>query len=98
MGISQIRLAIKEGYRKKCSSPGRGPVDDELHAITECSLMAAERFELYKKMSNIYPRFGDLNCQQKFVRLMCPVSAAECKLVNRFIGKTFEKRKYLDEN
>ena len=86
------------GPRIAIGSPGRGPVDDELHAITACSLMAAERFVLYQKMSNIYPRFGDLNCQQKFVRLMCPVSAAECKLINRFIGKTFEKRKFLEEN
>ena len=59
--------------------------------------MAAERSELYQKMSNINPRFGNLICQQKFVRLMCPVRASECKLVNRFIGKTFEKRKYLYE-
>ena len=91
------RFCGPPGPRIAIGSPGRGPVDDELHAITGCSLMAAERFELYQKMSNINPRFGNLNCQQKFVRLMCPVNASECKLVNRFIGKTFEKRKYLDE-
>ena len=79
-------------------SSSRGPVDDEQHAITVCSLMAAERTELYKEMSNINPSFQSLTCQDKFVRLMCPVNPVECKLISRFISKTFAKRNNLDEN
>ena len=77
--------------------PGRGPVDDEHHAITECSLMAAERAVLYQEMADIDPRFMSLSCLQKFVRLMCPVGPLECKLVNRFISNTFNRRKHIDE-
>ena len=49
------RFCGPPGPRIAIGSPGRGPVDDELHAITACSLMAAERSELYQQMSNINP-------------------------------------------
>ena len=91
------RFCGPPGPRIAIGSPGRGPVDDELHAITACSLMAAERSELYQQMSNINPRFGDLNCQQKFVRLMCPICPSESKYINKFISITFKKRQLLDE-
>ena len=59
--------------------------------------MAADRTVLYKEITQINPMFMSLNCQQKFVRLMCPVSPVECKLISRFISKTFDRRKHIDE-
>ena len=75
-----------------------GPIDDELHAITDCQFMASERAILYGKMSDICPHFKTLDCQSKFLRLLCPISPIECKLINRFISDTFNKRKALDES
>ena len=39
-----------------------------------------------------------LSCQEKFVRLLCPVNPVGGKIVNRFLSSIFAKRKYLDEN
>jgi hypothetical protein len=93
----KCRFCGPPGPRVPIGNPGRGPVDDEQHAITECCLMAADRTVLYKEITQINPMFTSLNCQQKFVRLMCPVSPVECKLVSRFISKTFDRRKHIDE-
>ena len=93
----KCRFCGPQGPRVPIGSAGRGPVDDEHHAITECSLMANERAVLYQEMANINPRFMSLSCPQKFVRFMCPVCPVECKLVNRFISNTFNRRKHLDE-
>ena len=73
-------------------------MDDEEHAITVCGLMAEERAAMYREMSDMCPVFVSLNCQEKFVRLMCPVNPTEGKLANRFICKTFAKRKFIDES
>ena len=59
--------------------------------------MAADRTVLYKEITQINPLFMFLNCQQKFVRLMCPVSPVECKLISRFISTAFDRRKTIDE-
>jgi hypothetical protein len=79
-------------------SLGRGPVDEEQHAITVCGLMAEEREQMYREMSDIHPIFVSLSCQEKFVRFLCPVSPVVGKIVNRFLSKTFAKRKYIEEN
>ena len=92
------RFCGPPGPRVAIGSPGRGPCDDEQHAITVCSLMADEREQFYRDMSVSCPAFQSLTCQEKFVRLMCPVNATESKLVNRFISKTFLKRNFIDEN
>ena len=92
------RFCGPPGPRVPIGCADRGPVDDEQHAMTVCSFMAAERAELYSEMSQSNPLFQSLNCHEKFVRLMCPVIPIECKLVSRFINKTFTQRKYWDEN
>ena len=92
------RFCGPPGPRVAIGCPGRGPIDDEQHAITACSLLEAERSDLFKEMSSINPAFQLLSSQQKFVRLLCPVSPTETKNINRFISKTFYKRKLLDEN
>ena len=92
------RFCGPPGPRAANGSLGRGPIDDELHAITDCQFMAAERIILYEKMSDICPSFKTLDCQSKFVRLLCPTSPPDCKLINRFISNTFNKRKMLDES
>ena len=76
------RFCGPPGPRVPIGSSGRGPVDDEQHAMTVCSLLVAERAELYREMSNINPSFQSLTCQDKFVRLMCPVNPIECKLIS----------------
>ena len=91
------RFCGPPGPRVAIGSPGRGPVDDEQHAITTCSLMAEERELMYREMSNMCPTFEFLSCQEKFVRLLCPVNPVEGKIVNRFLSSTFAKRKYIDE-
>jgi hypothetical protein len=92
------RFCGPPGPRVAIGSPGRGPVDDEQHAITACGLMAEEREQMYREMSDMCPTFGSLCCQDKFVRLLCPVNPVEGKIVNRFLSKTFAKRKDIDEN
>ena len=65
--------------------------------------MAADRTVLYKEITQINPMFMSLNCQQKCVRLMCPVSPVECKLIITnyssllIISKTLDRRKHIDE-
>ena len=59
--------------------------------------MGAERIELYREITQINPLFMSLSCPQKFVRLMCPVSPVECKLISRFISTAFDRRKTIDE-
>ena len=92
------RFCGPPGPRVAIGSPGRGPVDDEQHAITACGLMAEEREQMYREMSDMCPTFGSLCCQDKFVRLLCPVNPVEGKIVNRFLSITFAKRKDIDEN
>ena len=58
----------------------------------------AERAVLSQEMASINLTFQSLNCQHKFVRLMCPVSPIETKMINRFISNTFHKQNFLDEN
>ena len=85
------------GPRVAIGNPGRGPVDDEEHAITVCNFMAAERVQLYKSITHICPVFVTLSNESKFVKLMCPVSSVECNLISRFIKSTFDKRNISDE-
>ena len=92
------RFCGPPGPRVATSCPGRGPIDDELHAITACSLLANERITLYEDMSSLCQGFQSLSSQQKFARIMCPVRPQECKIINRFISQMFYKRKLIDEN
>ena len=54
------------------------------------------RKECYEKFSQISPGFNELTVDQKFLRLMCPISPQETKIVNRYINNMFEKRSKID--
>ena len=54
--------------------------------------MIDERSILHGKMSDICPSFKTLDYQHKFIRLSCPISLIECKLVKqKLLGILFNR-------
>ena len=76
---------------------GHPPVDTEHHFLVKCSTFAVQRNCLYGKIKTLLPNFDLLTDEEKFVQLVCPVSAQAAKLFNKFIKMMFESRAKIDE-
>ena len=77
--------------------PGRASVDTEFHFLMECPIFAIKRSCLYGKITSINPNFSSLPDEDKFLQLLCPVTAQTTKLVSKFIEIMFQSRSKLDE-
>merc|ERR1712105_27082 len=71
--------------------------DTELHFLTICEKFTYTRNCAFAKLTNLNPSFAQLSNNQKFVSLMCPATAQQTKLVNRFIKDMFSKRALIDK-
>ena len=72
------------------------PIDDELHALTECCVVNSERLLLYNDLASRNANFSQLSETDKFKVMVCPISAVDCKRVSRFIGQLFCVRDRID--
>ena len=52
---------------------------------------------MFGKMSSLLPNFMSLTSEEKFVQLLCPVTAQAAKLASKFIKIMVESRKKLDD-
>ena len=83
------------------SAPGPPPplpaLDSEHHFLVQCPVFAADRSCLFKRLELVNPNFATMTLDDKFITLLCPVTAIATKLVHRFIKTMFEKREKYDE-
>jgi hypothetical protein len=80
------------------SSPPHAPsVDTEFHFLNQCPTFQTNRNCFYGKFSSLDINFSNLNDEQKFVRLLCPKTAEEAKLTNKFIKIMCEWREKIDD-
>ena len=63
----------------------------ELHYVTKCQLISTKRQKMYDEISQIIEKFFSLTDEERFSTLMCPVSAKECKIINKFLKHTFQE-------
>ena len=80
------------------SSPPHAPsVDTEFHFLNQCPTFQTNRNCFYGKFSSLDINFSNLNDEQKFVRLLCPKTAQEAKLTNKFIKIMCDWREKIDD-
>ena len=72
------------------------PVDSECHCLTGCVVGLAHRFTLFEDISSINSNFNVLCNVDKFKSLVCPVSAIDCKQVNKYLDMHFKERDRID--
>ena len=73
-----------------------GPVDDECHFVTSCTVGQTDRAEVYKEVSSGKSTFMELCSVDKFKTLVCPITPFDCKIVNRFLENQFKRRDEID--
>ena len=83
-------LALEQRVCKYC--PSEINIDDELHFLTKCKTFLTSRNCLYGKFSSIDPTFENMTENQKFKRLLNPMTSQETKLTNKFIKIMFDWR------
>ena len=71
-------------------------IDTELHFLNQCPFFQNERKCVFEKISQIDTHFGQLNEQEMFCKLVCPISAQSAKLSNKLIKIMFESRNRID--
>ena len=75
---------------------GHRPLDTETHCLTECTVGAEERQELYNTVASSYSEFSSLSNDDKFKVLVCPSNPVACKAVSRYLQMQFSKRESID--
>ena len=75
---------------------GQRPVDTEVHCLTECTVGAEGRQELYDSFGSNNSTFGSLCNEDKFKNLVCPYNPSDCKAVNRYLQLQFKLRDSID--
>ena len=74
------------------------PVDSECHCLTDCIVGHAERSVLFDNVSSRNTEFVELCNVDKFKSLVCPISATDCKLVNKYLEGHFKERDRIDSS
>jgi hypothetical protein len=80
-----------------CTSCQSGEVGDEFHFAMKCSVFNVKRACYIGKMSSILPGFNTLSSNDQFKTMLCPTSAAACKVTNQFLRIMFLARDKLSE-
>ena len=96
MFITQ-RLFIPPFTYTRSSPPHEPIVDTEFHFLNQCPTFQTNRNCFYGKFSSLDINFSNLNNEQKFVRLLCPKTAQEAKLTNKFIKIMCDWREKIDD-
>ena len=88
----------EERYCAYCPAgpDGQRPVDTEVHCLTECTVGAEGRQELYDSFGSNNSMFGSLCNEDKFKNLVCPYNPSDCKAVNRYLQLQFKLRDSID--
>ena len=84
-------------YCQVDKNPSEKFVDTEFHFLNVCERFSNTRNCVFAKMTRINPSFAQLSNSQKFVSLMCPATAQQTKLANRFIRDMCSKRTLIDK-
>ena len=99
---SRPQIPRDKRYCKYCPpTTGSGgepvrPVDSECHCLTDCIVSQAERSVLFDNMSSRNSNFSVQCNVEKFKYLVCPISAVNCKEVNRYLEFHFKERDKID--
>ena len=72
------------------------PVDSECHCLTGCIVGQNIRSTLFDNIASRNSKFNVLCNVDKFKTLVCPISAIDCKEVNRYLDLHFKERDKLD--
>ena len=72
-------------------------VDDEKHALFECSTFSLKRNCFIGRISSLIPNFSKLTPEDQLVTVLCPSSTIIAKTVSKYLGIIFETRKKLDK-
>ena len=78
------------------TTPSPTFIDDEEHFLMKCKTFTISRNCFLGKYTSIAPEFRKLNDEEKFIRLLCPKTAQEVKLINKFIKILFDWREKID--
>ena len=73
------------------------PLDDECHALTQCSIGAEARVGLYASMAENNNEFLNLSNTDQFKLLVCPTNPTNAKLVSRYLQLIFNTRDNIDQ-
>ena len=77
---------------------GPRPLDDECHALTQCTVGAEARVGLYASITEYYSDFPNLSTENQFKMLVCSPNPTIIKSVSRYLHNTFATRDYIDQN
>ena len=87
-------------YCEYCPVDGQGPrpLDDEHHAIVQCTVGAEARVGLFASFSEGCDEFANLSSLYQFKSLVCPTSSRNAKLVSRYLQTIFDTRDKIDQD
>merc|ERR1712105_99567 len=71
--------------------------DTELHFRMQCPTFKISRRCFYGKFSSLDPNFKNLEEEQMFLQLLCPRTAQQAKLTNKFIKIMLDWRETIDD-
>ena len=77
-----------------CSS---NTLDDEKHAILNCSTFTLKRNCLFGRISALIPSFSQLSQQNQLLVLLCPATEEIALCVSKFLGIITDTRNKLDQ-
>ena len=86
-------------YCDYCTLDGTAPrpLDDECHALTQCTVGAEARVGLYSSMTESNREFPSLSKIDQFKLLVCPTNPTDAKLVSRYLQLIFNTRDSIDQ-
>ena len=76
-----------------CSS---NRIDDEKHAILECSTFSLKRNCFFGKITSLLPNFQFMSLEHKLLTILCPSNADIALCVSKYLKIISETRKKLD--
>ena len=79
---------------KYCSS---NKIDDEYHAILECSTFLIKRNCFIGKVTSLMPNFEQMSLEHKLLTILCPVNAEMALCVSKYLKIITETRIKLDQ-
>ena len=79
---------------KYCSS---NKIDDEKHAILECSTFSIKRNCFIGKFTSLMPNFGQMSPEHQLLTILCPVNAEMAVCVSKYLKIITETRMKLDQ-
>ena len=100
---ASVELEIEQGryqglpeHERICKYCSTGEVDHERHLLLHCPTFLTSRLCFIGKMSSLIPNFRNMSEDNQLTTMLCPVTAATTRLINKYIRLLFANRRRIN--